>query len=362
MIQVVSDHDLGHDRLSAFHSCVFYDFHSLAFRFLTFDASADGRSAASVRLARSEPALPARVGIVRVAVAHCRFALGYGITELRFVLPVVASCLPGLTLMSFRSLIHQAKADDNVLVWFHALPPFVIAAMVYFAPGLIDAALIGLYVGYALALLLLGRSGPDALDAARLDSAVAAHRALVIAAASLCFSALFDLMVVLDFEWRKGDYTAAIIGNANLLGLFLIGLTALTAARAKAAPEADFETTSSAPDAEIDRNVLDKVEALLTEQKLFLDENLTLSRLARRASIPARQISGAINRLTGQNVSRFINDYRIAEACRRLEKDDISITTVMFESGFQTKSNFNREFRRVTSLSPADWRDKNRPA
>lgn len=169
-------------------------------------------------------------------------------------------------------------------------------------------------------------------------------------------------MVVLDFEWRKGDYTAAIIGNANLLGLFLIGLTALTAARAKAAPEADFETTPSAPDAEIDRNVLDKVEALLTEQKLFLDENLTLSRLARRASIPARQISGAVNRLTGQNVSRFINDYRIAEACRRLEKDDISITTVMFESGFQTKSNFNREFRRVTSLSPADWRDKNRPA
>ncbi|WP_345770921.1 AraC family transcriptional regulator [Brucella intermedia] len=66
--------------------------------------------------------------------------------------------------------------------------------------------------------------------------------------------------------------------------------------------------------------------------------------------------------MTGQNVSRFINDYRIAEACRRLEKDDISITTVMFESGFQTKSNFNREFRRVTSLSPADWRDKNRPA
>lgn len=285
---------------------------------------------------------------------------GYGMTELRFVLPVLASCLPGLTLMSFRSLIHQAKADDNVLVWFHVLPPFGIVTLVYFAPGLLDLALIALYVGYAFALLLLGRSGPDSLDAARLDSAVAAHRALVIAATSLCFSALFDLVVVLDFKWWKGNYAASIIGNANLLGLFLIGLTALTAARAKAAPEPDFEPTPSAPSVEIDRNVLDKVEALLTEQKLFLDENLTLSRLARRASIPARQISGAINRLTGQNVSRFINDYRIAEACRRLAKDDISITTVMFESGFQTKSNFNREFRRVTSFSPVDWRDKNR--
>ncbi|KAB2773005.1 AraC family transcriptional regulator [Ochrobactrum sp. WV_118_8] len=285
---------------------------------------------------------------------------GYGVTELRYVLPVLASCLPGLTLTSFRSLIHRDEAGDNVLGWFHVLPPFGVAALVYFAPGLIDLALIGLYVGYAFALLLLGRSGPDALDAARLDSAVAAHRALVIAAASLCLSALFDLVVVLDFQWQKGDSAAAIIGNGNLLGLFLIGLTALVAARAKVAPELDFETAPPEPNAEADRNVLDKIEALLTEQRLFLDENLTLSRLARRACIPTRQISGAINRLTGKNVSRFINDYRIAEACRRLQKSDTSITAVMFESGFQTKSNFNREFRRVTSLSPADWRDKNR--
>ena len=284
----------------------------------------------------------------------------YGVTELRYVLPILASCLPGLVLTSFRSLINRPEADDNILVWFHVLPPFGVAALIFIAPGLIDLALIVLYVGYAFALLLLGRSGPDALDAARLDSVAAAHRALVIAAASLCLSAVFDLIVLLDFEWRKGEYAVAVIGNANLLSLFLIGVTALTAARAKAEPELDTETAPSVLSAEADRDILEKIEALLTEKKLFLDENLTLSRLARRAGIPARQISGAINRLTNQNVSRFINDYRIAEACRRLQQPDVSITAVMFESGFQTKSNFNREFRRVTLLSPADWRDKNR--
>ncbi|MEW6633873.1 MAG: helix-turn-helix domain-containing protein [Pseudomonadota bacterium] len=36
------------------------------------------------------------------------------------------------------------------------------------------------------------------------------------------------------------------------------------------------------------------------------------------------------------------------------------VTAAMFESGFQTKSNFNREFRRVTSLSPASWREQSR--
>ena len=36
----------------------------------------------------------------------------------------------------------------------------------------------------------------------------------------------------------------------------------------------------------------------------------------------------------------------------------MSVTAAMFDSGFQTKSNFNREFRRVTSLNPAAWREK----
>ncbi|WP_327290156.1 AraC family transcriptional regulator [Sinorhizobium americanum] len=92
------------------------------------------------------------------------------------------------------------------------------------------------------------------------------------------------------------------------------------------------------------------------------DENLTLSRLARRAGVPARQISGAVNRLARKNVSQYINDFRIAEACRLLRESDMSVTAAMLESGFQTKSNFNREFRRVTSLSPASWREQNRPS
>jgi len=32
----------------------------------------------------------------------------------------------------------------------------------------------------------------------------------------------------------------------------------------------------------------------------------------------------------------------------------------MFDVGFQTKSNFNREFRRVTDTTPLEWRDRSR--
>jgi AraC-like DNA-binding protein len=284
--------------------------------------------------------------------------MGYAVEELRYVLPVLASCLPPLVWASFRSLIHQEGGGG--ISWLHAAPPLAIVALLLLAPTLIDVALFVLFVGYALALLDLARNGTDALDEARLEGAFAAHRALFLAAASLCLSALFDLTILLDFEWGKGENAALIVGNANLFGLFLFGVTALVAARERAGPAPVSNVDHLASQAVQDRDILDRVDRLLTEQKLSRDENLTLSRLARRAGVPARQISGAVNRLAGKNVSQYINDFRIEEACRLLRETDMSVTSAMFECGFQTKSNFNREFRRVTSLSPASWREQNR--
>lgn len=286
---------------------------------------------------------------------------GYEIHHLRFALPILASCVPPLVLASFRSLIDgDARATAGATAWIHAIPPFGIAALAALAPRLIDVFLIAQYVGYALVLLSLARPGVDALDEARFEGAQAAHRALVIAAVSLCVSALFDLAIVLDFEWTGGAHTGHFVGNANLLGLFFIGLTAMVADRARPLPSGSGSVDPAPCSSPQDREILTLVDDLLVGQKLARDENLTLSRLARRARLPARQISGAVNRLAGKNVSQYINDFRIAEACRLLRETDMSVTSAMLESGFQTKSNFNREFRRVTALSPAAWREQNR--
>ncbi|WP_192364495.1 helix-turn-helix domain-containing protein [Mesorhizobium mediterraneum] len=302
----------------------------------------------------------ALVGLCALQSVAVGLRWGYDIAELRYLLPVLASCLPSLVLASFRSLIHLDDSEGGSARWLHAAPPVGILVLLLLAPELIDAALILLFIGYASAVLNLGRTGPDALDEARFDRAIAAHRALVIAAASLYLSAFFDFAVHMDFEWSKGSNVAFMVSNANLLGLLLIGLTAVVAARAQALPAAASNMTQASPTVTQDREVLDRINRLLVDQKLSHDENLTLSRLARRAGVPARQISGAVNRLARKNVSQYINDFRIAEACRLLRETDMSVTAAMLESGFQTKSNFNREFRRVTSLSPASWRERNR--
>uniref|UniRef100_UPI002897E263 helix-turn-helix domain-containing protein n=1 Tax=Rhizobium rhizoryzae TaxID=451876 RepID=UPI002897E263 len=63
-----------------------------------------------------------------------------------------------------------------------------------------------------------------------------------------------------------------------------------------------------------------------------------------------------VNRTLGQNISQVVNGYRIGEAQHLLSETDRSITAIMFDSGFYTKSNFNREFTRITGMTPSDYR------
>lgn len=310
--------------------------------------------------ARSNYAFLALIGLTAIQSVLVGLRWGYDITWLKIVLPVIASLLPPLVYSSFRTLI-DLRPRAPKLVWIsYALPPALIVLARLVLPVSIDSLLIALFVGYAVAILLLGRRGPDGLEDAQFSSAAKAHAAIYIAASALCLSAIFDVLVLVDFQWASGDKAAIIVSNGNLLGLLLIGLTAWMAGESKsegAVLEADTEVVAVAASAE-DQDIMLKLEDLMARQKVYRDENLSLSRLSRKLGLPSRAISVAINRATGGNVSQYVNQLRIREACQLLEETDQSVTAIMLESGFQTKSNFNREFRRITGMSPLAWRER----
>lgn len=107
-----------------------------------------------------------------------------------------------------------------------------------------------------------------------------------------------------------------------------------------------------------DRELMQTLDAVMRDKELFRDSNLTLARLAKRLSVPTRDLSGAINRVTAENFSRFINGHRIEYAQRALLETDLPVTEIMLEAGFVSKSSFNTEFRRVTGLTPSQFRAK----
>lgn len=280
---------------------------------------------------------------------------GYGIESVRLVQPVVAAALPALLAASFGGLAWEGRGWRAG--WIHALAPLAVAILMGVRPHLVDTTVIAIYLGYAAMLLQLARSGPDGLSRAPLEGARPTWGALVVAACVLILSAGIDALVIVNLESGHDLRAATIVGVANLVGLVVLGGAASVAGRRQPPPEAPGERPGAAAVDEEDLSaVFATVDRLVRDERLFLDTGLTLGRLARRAGVPARRVSMAINRIRQQNVSQYINGYRIAEACRLLRETDKSVTSVMFDVGFETKSNFNREFRRATGVSPAEWR------
>ncbi len=118
------------------------------------------------------------------------------------------------------------------------------------------------------------------------------------------------------------------------------------------------DTPDRVTPSDADYALMQTLNGIMKDKELFRDSNLTLARVAKRLSVSSRDLSGAINRVTAENFSRFINGYRVAYAKAALLETDLPVTEVMFEAGFLSKSSFNSEFRRVTGLTPSQFRTK----
>lgn len=264
----------------------------------------------------------------------------------------------------------------------HALAPLIaaLAMGLQSSGGLpwLDLYLGVLTSGYGLALLHLAyrtttpvSHGPVSADAQLVTIWCA------VAGIMLLFTALADAAIALDFAYFQGRQVTPIQATADVLLLVALSYTLSLPGRITAGspalssasvpetqtvpaglPGAKVTGTDPAPPAATadQQQLFTGMAELIHQQRLFADAGLTLERLARRMRIPARALSEAVNRVGGCSFSQLINGYRIAQATRLLADSQDRVTDIMLESGFQTKSNFNREFLRVTGISPSEYR------
>ena len=235
---------------------------------------------------------------------------------------------------------------------WHGTGPLLAIGCLLFNPFLLDALIPLSFAGYGTAMLVRLWRGEDSLLHSRLESGANALWAWRIIAASLIASACCDVLIAYALAHGSPSvvlWVPSLVSSLSLLSLGVLSLSnAIESGR-------EHETDSvSIEDASRDQVIIAKLDKYLTEHKPYLDPDLTLARLARKLVVPAKQLSAAINRGKDENVSRFINRHRIEHACG-LMAEGTSVTTAMFDSGFNTKSNFNREFLRVKGDSPSKW-------
>lgn len=150
-----------------------------------------------------------------------------------------------------------------------------------------------------------------------------------------------------------------------LLGLFLIALgvgglqqSSLGTVSFQDEPPADLPPPSAKVVADINPEHIERIRRAMTVDKLYLNPTLTLTELAQHVALNPKVVSQVINTGIGQSFNDFVNDFRVNEVKQRLRSNDTARLTLLgiaLESGFNSKTTFNRIFRQHTGQSPREF-------
>lgn len=94
----------------------------------------------------------------------------------------------------------------------------------------------------------------------------------------------------------------------------------------------------------------------------FVRENfkspITLESMAELVSMSIPGFCRYFKKITGKTFTQFVNEYRLVHAAKLLHEQQISITDICYESGFNNFSHFNKLFKQFTGKTPSAYRNE----
>jgi AraC-like DNA-binding protein/ligand-binding sensor protein len=99
---------------------------------------------------------------------------------------------------------------------------------------------------------------------------------------------------------------------------------------------------------------------MITRAKNFIEENqaedLSLTSVARAVNTSTFYFCKMFKKATGLTFTEYLGRVRVEKAKALLLSPHARVSEVAFEVGFQSLSQFNRVFKRITGLSPSEYR------
>lgn len=162
------------------------------------------------------------------------------------------------------------------------------------------------------------------------------HRGIYFAAG--CFPKLQHLIEKIPLE-----------NGLNQLLLFLEILKEMS--------ETDNRQTISTTDF-VNETIYDtaRIDKIISYLNKNYTRNVSLDEIASLAAMNASAFCRYFKSKTGKSFKNYILDMRIGYACKLLLMEDISISQLSSECGFETISHFNKTFKKNTGYVPSQYR------
>jgi AraC-like DNA-binding protein len=101
------------------------------------------------------------------------------------------------------------------------------------------------------------------------------------------------------------------------------------------------------------------LESYFNNEKPYLNPDLNMDMISSALGYPKYQVTEVLNMDIGKNFFQFVNEYRVAEVKAMLKDTSnlYSIEAIGYECGFSSKSSFFTVFKRLTGLTPQQFRN-----
>ena len=140
----------------------------------------------------------------------------------------------------------------------------------------------------------------------------------------------------------------------------------LTPTEPETEPEA-VETAKATLDEARTRQLAQRIEQVLDDIDIITDPEFSLQVLAGHVGSNMKYVSAVVNQVYQKNFKSLLNEYRVREACRRLQDEEhygnMTIQAIAETVGYHNVNNFIVAFKRVMGMPPSKYKQlaKNAP-
>ena len=121
----------------------------------------------------------------------------------------------------------------------------------------------------------------------------------------------------------------------------------------------DFEIIASpAYHVEFKQNDYQKINKVYNYVHVNFTKNISLEEISNLVNMTNSGFCRYFKKVTRRTFISYLNEYRIGVACRLLNQKDLNITEIGFNSGFQSISNFNKQFKSIMGFSPREYKNQ----
>jgi tetratricopeptide (TPR) repeat protein len=155
------------------------------------------------------------------------------------------------------------------------------------------------------------------------------------------------------YRKRKTYYRSLYKKNLDVLNALGIGSSAMR----NLSSGGDINESS-----EFKRELYEEIKVLFTDEKIYRDPNIKVSKIAKRVGSNRKYVSEAIKASTNMSFNTYLNFYRITEAKQMILKGDKdkSFTEIHMACGFSSRTTFYTAFKNFTGMSPSEFKKMRR--